>query len=701
MTFARILALTLAVWSVTSQCAHGAMPTLEELSRAPLLEEERLMTFGSASVAGPRFVLNPDGKTYDMLFSYCDYANILAGECVAVVDTGDGSVTTIDIPPHVSVHSAFMGGRVAGPDGKLYVLLRDDRGERLMQMYVFDPAKNALTHLGAPSKSLRSPAGVTPMIVADDGKIYGGGTGRERRVAAYFFDPRTGKFEDYGLLGPTHTKGGHVQTRSVRKLGDYLYVTSGKVPWYLIALNLKTREQKVIMEGPAGNCQIFFRGNVLKRRPDPKDPRNEVPYDVVEDKVVPLKDPKESRYPPEKRPKPPPEPELTMNQLIPRPDGTSVLGYRMPGEETWRRLEFKVKTFPQKLWRLTALPDGRLLGRAGSHLWSYTYDTRTDEMKWLGTIKALEQFAPALVHPEGAVYLTGYAGSPFFEFDADKPWTPERAEPGEKPVPLDSPDSNPRLLVSFHKLMMTKVITDTALGSDGHVYVGGIVMREGNGGGFGWWDPEARQAGTLPRDLFYGYEILHVSPAYGGDKIVMASKVTIDNRTGKTPDTAKLFVFDVKEEQITDAFEPIPGAKAFTKLVEVSPGRMVGVSMDVNWREYYGSTDGTPFVLFALDLKQRKVVARAKPSAPIWAFQHGYRDGQHFKLGPDGFIWTYMGQERERPALVRIDPRTLDVHIVGAVDGMGPLVFVGKDLYRGSEHKAGEDGLRRARDIVP
>jgi len=679
----------------------GAAPTAEDLERAPVLKEEKLLVFGSANVKGPIPVLNPDGKTYDLLLNYGDYANILVGESLVVVDTSDGSVTLHRTPAGVSFHSVLLGGRVVGPDGKLYMMVRDDRGERLMTVWVYDPASNTLKALGAPSKSLPTPGGVTPMTLADDGIIYGAGTGRDRRIAAYSLDPKTGTFRDFGLLGPPHTRGGSVQTRSVRKFGDYLYVTSGKVPWYLIALNLKTREQKVVLEGPAGNCQIFFRGNVLRLRPDPKDPRKERLYDVVGDKVVPLKDPKESRWKAKSGPKPPPVPELAKNLLVPRPDGTSVLGYRMPGEKTWRRVEFKVPVYPQKLWRLTALPDGRLLGRAGSHLWSYIYDTKTDTLQPLGTMFALEQFAPAVVHPNGKIYLTGYAGSPFFEFDPNRPWTPESAEPGTKPIPLDAPESNPRLLVSFHELMMTKVITATALGSDGRVYVGGKVMREGNGGGFGWWDPKTSKAAHLPRERFFGQEINQITAVYGGDKIVLTSSVTVDNRTGKTPDTAKVYVFDVKRGRITHELEPIPRAKRYTKLVEVAPGRLVGAATPLGWREYYGSRDGKDFDLFLLDLQKRKVVLRRKAPAPVWAFQRGYRDGEHFVRGPDGFVWTYMGKERARPALVRIAPETLEITVVGRVNGMGPMAFVNNDLYRGCEMKAGQDGLRRARNIVP
>ena len=61
-----------------------------------------------------------------------------------------------------------------------------------------------------------------------------------------------------------------------------------------------------------------------------------------------------------------------------------------------------------------------------------------------------------------------------------------------------------------------------------------------------------------------------------------------------------------------------------------------------------------------------------------------------FVRGPDGFIWTYL-----KNILVRIDPRDAEVHVVGRIDPVGHLTFVGNDLYL-----AGPEQLRRIRKIA-
>ena len=680
-------------------CAQDiVLKTAEDLAKAPILKEERLGTFGSASTNGPLLVLNPDGKTYDMLFSYCDYSNPALGATLAVVDTADGTATVTDLGRGQSLHAAFMSGRLDLPDGKVLMVIRNDR-QSLLDIHEYDPDKNALRRIGTPSKELSNTA-VMPMTLADDGKVYGASNAGHRQVAAYSYDPATGKFEYFGPLGPSHKEGGDVQCRSIKKFGDYLYLTSGKIPWYLIALNLKTREEKVILEAPAGNCQIFFRGDVLKVRPDPKK-LDELPYDVVGDQVVKLDKPEDSRHKPAPRARQPKPPQVWKDLIVPRPDGTSAVGYRMPGEEEWRRVDFKVTTYPQKLWRLSTMNDGRLMGRAGSHLWSYIYDPKTDTPTWLGT-HSIELFAPALHHPNGMVYMAGYSGGPLIQYDPAKPWTANVVHnPGDKPIAADHPDANPRLLQSYHELNTVKAWRGTALGADGNVYLGGIVLREGNGGAFGWWDVEKGEPGVLPRETFYGLDVIEIGAALGREKIVLSTHTTFNEATKKEEPVAKLLVFDVRTKKIVADYTPIPKADTFSRMIEVAPGRLMGVAMRAGWGKHAAGEPEIPDVLFMFDLNTGKVISTRELPEPVWAFPRGYRDGQHFELGPDGWVWTYIGKDRGKPVLARIDPKTAEVHLVGRVDGLGPLAFVGRDLYRGCEHKAGEKGLRRLKNIVP
>ena len=59
--------------------------------------------------------------------------------------------------------------------------------------------------------------------------------------------------------------------------------------------------------------------------------------------------------------------------------------------------------------------------------------------------------------------------------------------------------------------------------------------------------------------------------------------------------------------------------------------------------------------------------------------------------GPDGCVCTWL-----KDVLVRIDPTDVSVRIVGKVDPVGWLTFVGHDLYL-----SGSEQLRRIRKVAP
>ena len=62
--------------------------------------------------------------------------------------------------------------------------------------------------------------------------------------------------------------------------------------------------------------------------------------------------------------------------------------------------------------------------------------------------------------------------------------------------------------------------------------------------------------------------------------------------------------------------------------------------------------------------------------------------GGSFLRGPDGFVWTFVGD-----VLVRIDPQNGEPTSMGRIDGgRGQFVFVGRDIYLAGGHH-----LRRLR----
>lgn len=80
------------------------------------------------------------------------------------------------------------------------------------------------------------------------------------------------------------------------------------------------------------------------------------------------------------------------------------------------------------------------------------------------------------------------------------------------------------------------------------------------------------------------------------------------------------------------------------------------------------------------------------PFGPVTAFSHARRHAWEFRRGPDGAIWTFLGQ-----ALVRILPKNGHVEVIGRLPqdaGPAQLAFV-----QGQVYLAGASSLRRLEGV--
>lgn len=117
-----------------------------------------------------------------------------------------------------------------------------------MGLFVYDPATNTMEDRGEIVPGLGGE--VRPLAVGPDERIYGTGT-RGNRVGLYIYDPKLGKVvKDFGPVGPSHPNG--AWSRYVMGVDDtHAYIASGMIPaWYLVAVNLETGEEKVLLESP-------------------------------------------------------------------------------------------------------------------------------------------------------------------------------------------------------------------------------------------------------------------------------------------------------------------------------------------------------------------------------------------------------------------------------------------------------------------
>ncbi len=679
-----------APWAAKEQPDVAALVAKAE----PLKVEE--LGVPVTSVRRGELVPNPDGKTYDFLQWY--FKGYGGPTTVFIGDLATGVVKKDGIPDRRQIH---ICGRVLGPDGKLYLATPD--WQKGMEVYVYDPATNELSCKGVVAPGLAGER--RPMCIGTDGMIYGSGSyDKERKAGAYQIDPKTGKVTDYGPIGPSHAPNG-CWGYSIAADDRFIYVASGKVPWFLVAYDRQTGKDETLLttenvEGFVGVSQgrhgcTARASKVLGTDGKPMD------YWLYQGKAIPKKDPREKPpWPEPPDPKPwvtlPPQPEFFTESATPTSEGKAVLWYRTqearaaapkeppadakPEDLGWKAIPLQVPTYPMTINRLTELPDGRILGTADSYEGNFIFDPATGKSVHLGK-NSLSHYATAIL--DGKVYMSGYPSSITYVFDPAKPWTIGVGDPVRKPIPETDERSNPRMLGRLSKWAGTHKMYAAAVGADGRAYFGGRWVRDGSGGGFAWWDPRRGEGGGFWRE-FSNAQITHLAAADGGKLIVISTMRVRDATLGKPElKQGKLFVWDTTEHKLVREIEPVMGAKGTGLIVGVGGSRVLG------WTE--DPTDPKSSILYGVDAATGEVAFRRKLPFPLpVGIGSNQMEPFDFRLGPDGKVWTFLSG-----VLIRIDPTDTAIEVLGKVPG-GRLAFSGGDLYL-----SGSNRLRRVRGLAP
>ena len=249
MTFAGTVLLFGAI-TVGDEWQAVDQPDLkEQLAQAPVLEPERLASAGRGVTSWTfQLIPNPDGKTYDALQWY--FKSYSGPTWLYACDLGTGEVKKQRFPDRRQIH---MHGGLLAPDGKYYIVTPDWNAG--MNLFVYDPATNLLEDRGILVPDL---VGETRrLVLGPDGLIYGTGNYREpRKAGAYCYDWKTGKLvRDYGPIGPDHAPHG-AWGYSIGVDDQFIYVASGKIPWYLVAVNIKTGEEKLLAQTKPGGQHL-------------------------------------------------------------------------------------------------------------------------------------------------------------------------------------------------------------------------------------------------------------------------------------------------------------------------------------------------------------------------------------------------------------------------------------------------------------
>ncbi len=687
------------VWRAAEQ------PDLKQvLEQAPVLQTESLGEPSRGVNTWEHWLVpNPDGKTWDALQLY--FKEYYGPTWLHAIDLGTGQVKKQRLPDK---RQFYLSGRALGFDGKYYIATPGPNGRGYgwsMFMHVYNPATNTFEERGEIVHDLSGE--VRPLAVGPDGRIYGTGS-YGGKVGLYIYDPKLGKVvKNFGGVGPSHPNGAWSRY-SIGVDDTHAYIASGMVPaWYLVAVNLETGEEKVLLESPTERRMDIVESfpGAWAIVPQEGDARKD--YWLYHGEAIP----KVNDTPPWPKQASPwdkaaPKPELYLDQIDPDAEGKATLWYRLPEDAAkapkepapdakaedlgWQSVRLEgVESYSLPNSPLTLLYDGRLYG-TGGYAGSFIFDPRTNQTTHLGRNHGLAAYT-SIVYGD-KLYSSGYPAGPVYVFDPARPWTPYKGGPPTHPPPWrGAPDSNPREMGSLGKDTRVAIAHSSAIGVDGKIYFGGFGERSYTGGGFGWYDPKTEKLGGFWKPLS-GYGVHWLAPLQGGHLIVMSTVTTQDElNENRVPEEAKLFFYDVNLGKIVREVVPVPKARTTGLVTEVAPGRLLGLTVDTVDPERPGNG-----ILYGLDVATGEVLFRKTLPWPVGT--DGYWPHwvdppyEHLDLvrGPDGFVWTYL-----KDVLVRIDPKDASVHVVGKIEPLGRPTFVGNDVYF-----AGTEQLRRIRNIA-
>ncbi len=676
-------------------------PELKQaLEGAPVLKTESLGEPARGVNTWERWLVpNPDGKTWDVLQIY--FKEYYGPTWLHAVDLGTGAVKKQRLPDN---YQFYLSGRALGSDGKYYIAI-PSRLTWSMGLFVYDPATHTMEDRGEIVPGLGGE--VRPLVAGPDGRIYGTGT-RGNRVGLYIYDPKLGKVvKDFGGVGPSHPNG--AWSRYVMGVDDtHAYIASGMLPaWYLVAVNLKTGEQKVLLESPTERVMdileqfpsayarvpqgggapdkeywLYHGEAILKANDTPPWPKQASPWDKAG-----------------------PKPEVYFDQIDPDAEGNATLWFRLPEDEAkapknpaadakaedlgWKSVRLEgVETYPHRISVLARLPDGRLFSGGEDYVGSFIFDPSTDKATLLGRNQGIAPYTHIVCGDR--LYSSGYPGGPIYVFDPARPWTAHKGGPPNRPAPSrQGRASNPRFVGELDRTTRVAIARSSAMGADGKLYFGGFGERSYTGGGFGWYDPKTQEMGGFWKPLS-GYAVHGLAPMQAGRLIVISTATAPDElNENRRPAEAKLFVYDVSQARIVREIVPVPKARATGLVIEAAPDRLLGLTADPE------HPDGS--LLYGVDVATGETLLRKALPRPVSAdayWPHWVDPSYEYEAlvrGPDGLVWTHL-----KDVLVRIDPKDARVHVVGKMDPPGWPTFVGRDVYF-----SGPEQLRRIRNIVP
>ena len=265
--------------------------------------------------------------------------------------------------------------------------------------------------------------------------------------------------------------------------------------------------------------------------------------------------------------------------------------------------------------------------------------------------------------------------------------------PDRPGVPIDSAQSNPRRLHYFSGdtggAHIGVCMEPPA--ADGRIYLIARRHRYFYGFALAWFDPATYATGAFKDDgAFNHYQIGWMALIDGGRKLAITTYVQYNKQLpGTAPESAALFIFDVKEQKITGKYIPLADCRALLGVVQTAPDQLVGTAV---------APDGNSSVLYRFNLRTGKTEQTRPYPGLICGTPRGDLGvpvrTSDFLVGPDGLIWAGAEADAGRTMIVRFEPGDLSDHPAGTVSGKNiRLLFNGGQLYI-----SGAPTVRRVKD---
>lgn len=495
------------------------------------------------------------------------------------------------------------------------------------------------------------------LAIGGDGAVYVSGY---PKGDAGRYDPRTGEVEYFGPQGGPFSIT-NIYGYSVGSDGKWVYTASGKIPWYVVAYNRKTKQQKNLLKFNQSDFpnvrqigkEVYLTASIV----DQQAGISRVEHYLLSDgEAKPIDTP-------------PNQPKVSYawtdvlqpaidnpGRGLPMIDGSAIFRYK-PAEaddnEPYREVKLPIPGEPYNVRRIAPMGDGRVVVATGIYGDVFLFDPKTGSYERVGNPANRNVYC--LHAKDGTIYFGGYANAFLGVFE----------------------DRQGRLLHNWNRMLGSKRTLSLVEGADGKFYLGCHAEREFVGGALAWWDPNAPEGEQAGGIRFPNDEANWTVTAMDGKYIVIATSAVVDpTNPGYEPPGGKIIVYSTEEQKIINEFVPFPNdvpqgnrRGSAGLIVEAAPGSILG----------FTTFQGKP-LMYVCELLTSKMLRRSELPAPARG---------DLKRGPDGAVYTFLEE-----TLVRINPKTYAIAPICKASP-GRMAFVGADLYL-----SGQPELRRIRGIA-